>query len=375
MTLRLRYNPASTGGVLVILASTTLMPLSTSAQSFSLNGTTTAGLQLGSGSSGLSGSIAAEARRATPTFTLQGNGSLGLSVADNDTDVSFFGQLRATQRLKRGRLNAGATYQISPFSFDQFAEDLSFIGAEEGERTRFTLFAGVGRDLDARTQISANVSYARTDFDPVSVEFVPSDSYDAGLRLNRTLDNTTTGFAELGIGWFTSENEIKTESLSASGQIGARRQVDANQAVDVGLGLSFINTEEEVGSLRVAEWSTAFLFNAGLQQDYADGTLSLRLNQEVSPAASGELAVNTTVNAGLTYVVNRMSSLALDGSIGRQSILNSNEDPTTVFQVSPSYGLEITDGVSATARYTLRSVDDNTTHRFNFGFARTFGGN
>ena len=211
------------------------------------------------------------------------------------------------------------------------------------------------------------------DFDPVNLEQVPSDSYDASFRLNYAANTRTSIFTNFGLGWFTSENAITTESFSASATIGGTHVINRTMRANGSVGLSFINTEEEVGGLRSASWSTALLFDGGITQDYANGTMRLGFSQRVSPTAGGELALNTSVNAGMSYDLNRNTQLNLSGSIGRQSGIDGG-DASTVVSVSPSLSLEVAEGLGATAGYTLRTTGGSTSHRFNLGVNRSFGG-
>jgi len=130
--------------------------------------------------------------------------------------------------------------QVRPraaFSSDQ---EMS-VTTDEGERQRFSVFGGITHELTALTTVSGNLRYTNTDFDPVTVDQVPSDDYRLSGRVNHALDNRSSIFAEAGAGWFTSDTDIEIESLSADGRIGGQQQVNQNTSISGSAGASFIN--------------------------------------------------------------------------------------------------------------------------------------
>jgi len=74
--------------------------------------------------------------------------------------------------------------------------------------------------------------------------------------------------------------------------------------------------------------------------------------------------------------VNSTTSLSLNARYSRQVTIDDDQTETgTLLSVSPALAIEVFEGVNATARYTLRDTESATSHRFNIGLSRSFGGN
>lgn len=349
-------------------------PITASAQGVTITGTTNAGVQLTkTGDSslgfGLNGGFNGSITSQTRAYTARLSGGVGFTLNRSDFDprinlnASFAGD-----PSKRTRASIGASFAHQPIDFELVDTDLSLI-SQSGTRTTSGLNASLSHELDARTLATLSASYSHVDFDPVTVETVPSDNYRLNGSLRYELNRRTTLTANGGIGWFTSENLISTESFSVNGRVGLNHELDSLTTVNASAGLSFVNTEETVGSLRVADWSTALLFDAGISRAYSDGTMTLSLSQEVAPTAAGELAVNTGLNASLSYDLNRTTSLGLNVGIARQGDVGGGNS-SSVINIAPSYSMELAEGLDATARYNLQFGEDSTNHRLSLGISR-----
>ena len=341
------------------------------AQVADVTGSVTGGLQFGTGSFAMTAGVNGTARSQTQTSSVVASGRANFVLGQDDTDTSLSGQIRATRLLPDGSLFIGASYARTPSTFEELSEDFTLVNVE-GTRFRTSLFTGASFQHTPVLRSGLNLSYTNTDFDPVNDEQVPSDSYDASLRLDYTVDNRSALFVSGGLGWFTSENNVATESFSVNAEVGGTQAVDATTQINGSVGVSFINPEEVVGGLSTTEWQTALLFNGELTREYVDSTLSIGLNQQVSPGRGGELEVGTSLRGQLSFDVNRRASAGLSASVGRSSTLGQDDGETQV-AITPSYSYEFAEGLAATASYTLRSTDSSTSHRFGIGLSRSFG--
>jgi len=361
----------SAGALFVCLGS------AASAQVTALEGSYGAGLQFGAGGVALTANTSATAKSETSTRAVSLTGRANLSFYDDDTDIGLSGQLVVNQQMPNASLSFGANLAVDPVTFETIDDDLG-LSTGEGDRTRLSAFSNYTRQINENTQFVSGLSYTLTDFDPVNEEQVPSDLIRGNARVNYTLDPRTTVFGAVSVGWFTSEltdavGAFENNSLSVEGSVGGNQEIDSRTKVNGELGVTFVNIEEITGGLTTTNWEAALLIDAGLEQSFADGVLSLGLSQEVSPVASGELQQVSKITAGVSVEVNRSTEIGLNGTFTRQSGLGRN-DAVTGLSIEPFYSREIIEGVNATASYTLRSADSTTSHRFNLGFSRSFGG-
>ena len=362
-------------GVLLAFAPVSVGPAAP--QGVSITGSTSGGLQLsksGSGSFrlGLTGGLRGQVTSSTRAYTASANGALGFTMnGSGDLDVNGTAGATFSTAFKRTRLRAGLTYALQPITFEEVAEDLSLFNAE-GTRTRFGLFFAGDHDINALTVAGLELRYSHTDFDPVTADQVPSDDFKLSGNLRHNLNPRTDLTASGTLGWYQSENLIRTESFSADLRAGIDHEISSLTRVNGGFGLSFVNTDETVGTLRKSTWSTALLVDAGVSHDYADGTINLSLSQGVSPNAAGEQQISTGLRGSISYDLNQNTSLGFSAGFSRQEKLGGGSAVETVLSLSPSLSVDLADDLSATASYSLQSGDGTINHRVNVGLSRAF---
>jgi len=113
---------ARLGGALL---ATSVLAFPGYAQNVTVTGSTSGGLQFGSGDLGATAGVNVSARSATPTLSLTATGSANFVLDTDDTDASLSGTLSLNQTRKRTRMNAGVSYALTPFSFEEVTDDVS----------------------------------------------------------------------------------------------------------------------------------------------------------------------------------------------------------------------------------------------------------
>ncbi len=301
--------------------------------------------------------------------------SSGLSFSfDTDGTAEFTRptfNLNYTQISKRTRFSGGLSYSRGPTAFSEELPDLTVL-AFDTTRTVIGANAELSQDLDSTTTANLRFGYTDTDFNPVLGSLAPTRHFMMSGGFNRQINATTSGAVDLSLGYLLGDNATESKSFSAELGVSGTREINNTASLDANLGVSFINTSEIQGFLRIDEWSTSLTFGAGLTRGLPDGSLGLSVSQDVIPASDGTFALSSIVNGSWSQAVNNRSSVQIAASLSRQASLGSGVTETYLI-LSPSYSIQLTPDISASAGLTLqRDNDGDVSQALSLTLARPF---
>jgi len=258
-------------------------------------------------------------------------------------------------QTKRVSYTGNLSYSKGPVAVEETQPDLSILQAS-ADRSVISGRFGATTRINPTTGVSFGLGMTRTAFDPTTATLVPSNDFGLTGRITYQMNQRTSYSFNGGLGYFEAQDTANTKSISADIGTQLTHQMTRDTSFDGNLGLSFIDTTDTLSSVQTSAFSVSLLFGAGLTRTLDDGSISVSLNQDVNPSATGSLALGTRLNGAYTKTLNQNESYGIDASLGRQENIGGGA-VTTFINVSPSYSRQITRDVSATASYFVQRDD------------------
>lgn len=281
---------------------------------------------------------------------------LNLGFGTDTKDVTYSGNL---------------SYSKAPAAVDVTQPDLSVLRFT-GDRTAISGNLSATTPISTTTSLRFGASANKVDFDPVTAGLFPSVDYGLSAGVSYQLNPNTSYSLNSGVSWFEAENASNTTSLSVDIGGGIQHQLNSRTTIDGNLGWAFTDTTDTISGVQTSAFSVSLLFGAGLTQTLPDGSISVSLDQSVSPSASGSLVLGTSLGGSYTKQVNQNVSYGIDATLSRQEALGGGTS-TSFISVSPNYSRQLTRDVSATASYYLQRDNSGATAQgLSISFSRPF---
>jgi len=264
-------------------------------------------------------------------------------------------------------LNGTLTYSEREISYDEVQPDLSILTLN-GDRINGRATLGLNHQVNSTTRVSLGANVSLLDFDPSSPALVASNTYGVTGGINYQLNSRTSLGVNGGLSFFEADNAANTESTTTSLNGTVSHAINRTLNFNANIGASFVETTAS----GVTTDTARYLFGASLTQQLPDGSINLGINQNILPAAAGNLVVNTGLRAGWNKQINQSESIGLSANLDLQENVNGTGQQT-FFGISPRYNVQLTRDVSANAAYTLQRDDaGNFSQGLTFSISRNF---
>lgn len=309
----------------------------------------------------------------TDTSRISASSGLTLSFGSNQNVSITRPQLRLNfgTDTKDIRYSGSVSYSKAPAAVDVTQPDLSVLRFT-GDRTAISGSLGATSQVSQSTSLRFGATINSIDFDPASAGLFPSVDYGLSAGVSYALNPNTSYSLNGGVSWFEAENASNTTSISVDLGGSIAHKLNSRTTFDGNLGWALTDTTDTISGVETSAFSVSLLFGAGLTQALPDGSISVALNQSVSPSSSGSLVLGTSLDGSYSKQVNQDVSYGIDASLSRQEALGGGTS-TSFISVSPSYSRQLTRDVSATASYYLqRDNSGSTAQGVSISFSRPF---
>ncbi|MEL7415548.1 MAG: hypothetical protein AAGJ92_06610, partial [Pseudomonadota bacterium] len=299
---------------------------------------------------------------ARDSLSLAGSAGINASLGDDAEDpVVPVAPRVALDYARQGtttRLSLGASLRVDRAEDQDFVLDSASdpgtgssgdlrLTTEEGLQIDGGLSAGLGWDLGPLDSLNASARVSRTEFVDVSTA---DGSTDAGASLGwtRTLSPLWRGTLSTGLNQVVSDGE-NADSIRASLNGSLNYQESDDRSFTAGLGIVVIDAESD------DEIVTRFSGNLrGSFELSSRDSLSLGVDQNVTPGADGALVTRTGASADWTREVTGVDTVIFGLGATRQSVVSGDADDSTLYRASVTYRRQILPGANLTAGYTFR---------------------
>jgi hypothetical protein len=340
---------------------------------------------LAGGTLGSYSTIAANASARTQTSRLDLNGDFsfnkywGPGTEGNPLTETYSGGVRAHYDMfgkdATNRQYLDASWRTSSTSLAVLS-DLGLLIPAAGNLDTATLLGGIERSLSASDFVALSVQSALTYYDPSGggTQFLDTAA-------NASWRHRLSGIASVSIAsnaeWLSYDNAQQTNTLILRNTAGIDLALTPLINVRASAGAAYIQVTQQ-GTLAtpvaVAPFSAGALTSGsgsavGFIGDMSiiyhilkSTTLSFNASQGVGPSVVGSLFETDSLGAGLVYIINQQSSLALSGSFSRLTGGGTSDFISASIGYSRSLTREWNANLSY--RYLHRSATSGTTSGF-----------
>lgn len=321
---------------------------------------------------------------------------------DFDQNGNVINQTTGTRESFRFGVNAewGINAPIGTELSWEYSQ-ISFRGTDDpdlNDSNRNDLLGRINFRINPNITLDLTARYTKTDTDGegvdreliglssgVELEVSPILTVNASLgfeRINRS--GTETGSDDGGTLAISLERDLPNGSVGLrfntdvqSNENGRRSFLGVDRDLDLPRGsLSYSLGVSGAG----ADIGRNPILDVSYREDTRSGALTLSLSQRVLTDTDNQEQINTTLNAGYSYRINRVSSIGADLSLFNRNELGDGENDGQRVQLGLTYRYELTRdwGLVSGYSHTLVSDDDEEDRKRNtvfVGLQRNFSWN
>ena len=258
----------------------------------------------------------AEARTPTSRFNVDssvnynkylGPGASGLPQTEA-LSFGFRGHYETFGKINSDRsyLDAGYNQSIAAFAL---LNQLGVIANVKGSLDTLNFGGGVDRSLGALDTVSLSARSTLTSFDPSSAGTAYTDTSARG-SWNHRLNSLTAITASSDAEWLNYDNAFGTNLIILRNQAGFDTSLSPLLSFRGNWGAAYIQTNNS-GPAAASASVTGLIYDMQLTyRVLKNTTFTLGTFQSVGPSVLGSLFQSRSVQAGLTHIINSLSSLS-----------------------------------------------------------------
>jgi hypothetical protein len=301
------------------------------------------------------------ARTARSTFEVVGNlayrayGGPGERMQPDALDKGIVGI--ATYRERDSKYFISGSYQQRDISTVQIEED--GFATLTGYVNTSTLTGGFERQIGPTDSLSLSTTGSWTDF--TTPGRTPFSSISARAAWNRQVNRSLDWVASLEYQRLSYDNATDTQSQIFRVRTGLRSRLSPRLAVAANVGVGWFDTENDVIGFAPAPSGSSYGLLADVLLTYnlwKDTVAVLSASQSMGPNSLGELSKRTSVALNLRHEIDHQSYWALGGQYGRSD--QTTAGATNFYVASATYGRHLNKDWRTEISYAYRYRDSVT---------------
>ena len=286
--------------------------------------------------------------------TYSGSGSAGKS---DSLGQNYMLSLTKDTRSTTYSASIGFTVQ------DAQSSELDDTGLTQIDTNRITTrgTAGIDHAVNRNNRIGIDGTVTSVDFSTETADLTPFFSASLAGTWTHLVNSRITTNVKSSVSLFEPDDGTGSQSVTFRNALGMSVAWTKNLDVSGSGGVHLITRHDDV-----TPTSTAAGFSGDLDVEYRQKrtTYNLKLSQDVSPSAAGELLTRTSVSASLRHKVNERTGVNLSAGLvdqGGASNGSTTNDRTT-FSLSSSIDFQLTRLWQAVLGYDFRHREEGNSN-------------